>query len=145
VRILISLSLLVSFSTASWAQDPPLIDTELENLAGSYAECAAYYRLVFFALEATGEPETAAAYREFEDNALLISLVLASSGREQDMAVNVTNSRVEMNMQLMKQEVDNRNENISILINKYQLKCKELSENPSELVVKVVSDAAQQR
>ena len=39
------------------------------------------------------------------------------------MAVEVTNSRIEMNLKKMKREIDNRNENISILINKYHFPC----------------------
>jgi hypothetical protein len=131
------------WSAAVSAQEPPTIDSDMENLAGDYAECAAYYRLVFFAMESSNEAETAQAYRELEDNALLLSLALASRGREQDVAVNVTNSRVEMNMQLMKEEIDNRNENISILINKHHFDCKDLSENIPELALQALSEVAQ--
>lgn len=138
LKIITCLSLL---SAHAVSQELPIIDPEAENLAGRYAECAAYYRLVYFALESSDQADTATAYRQLEDNALLYSLLLASKGREQDVAVNVTNSRVEMSMQLMKDEAENRNENISILINKYHFNCKELAENTPELVLQAIKDA----
>ena len=135
---------LITFVAAGvFAQDLPTIDPESENLAGDYAQCAAYYRLVYFAMESSDENEAAMAYRELEDNAMFYSLLLASKSREQDVAVNVTNSRIEMNMNLMKEEADNRNENISVLINKYHFNCKELSENTPELVMQAIKDATQ--
>ena len=117
-------------STIGFSQESQSIDTELESISGQYAECAAYYRLVFYAVDASGEKETASSYRELEDNAMFNSLLLASEGRDQDLAVEVTNSRIEMYLKKMKLEANNRNENISILINKYHFECQELSENP---------------
>lgn len=61
---------------------------------------------------------------------MFYSVLLANEGRSKDLAVGVTNSRIEMYMKRMKQETDNRNENISILINKYHYGCVSLSENP---------------
>lgn len=140
-KLLIITALCSSIGVA--AQELPAIDVQMENLAGDYAECAAYYRLVFFAMETSNETEASKVYRELDDNALLYSLILASNGREQDLAVNVTNSRVEMNMNLMKEEISNRNENISILINKHHFGCKELSENPPELLFQALNEVNQ--
>ena len=117
-------------STIGFSQESQSIDAELENISGQYAECAAYYRFVSYAVDASGEKETASSYRELEDNAMFYSLLLASEGRDQDLAVEVTNSRIEMYLKKMKLEANNRNENISILINKYHFECQELSENP---------------
>ena len=129
-------------SSQSIAQNATEFDPELENQSAMYAECAAYYRLVYFALVESQQEETASAYREMEDNAMFVSLAVASKGRSQDMAVEVTNSRIEMSMKIMKQEIDNRNENISILINKYQFSCQEALSSPSSAVMQVLNSLA---
>jgi len=143
MRTLIASLFFAFISTGAVGQEIPLIDPEYENLSGDYAQCAAYFRLVYFAMESSDENDAAMAYRELEDTAMFYSLLLASKGREQDVAVNVTNSRIEMNMKLMKEEADNRNENISVLINKYHFNCKELSENTPDLVMQAIRDATQ--
>ena len=43
-----------------------------------------------------------------------------------------------MYMKKMKQEANNRNENISILINKYQFGCQEAMKNPPKEIVEVL-------
>ena len=58
------------------------------------------------------------------------------------MAVKVTNSRIDMYMKKMKQESDNRNENISILINKYHFGCEEVMKNPPNEVMEVLRTRA---
>ena len=73
---------------------------------------------------------------------MFVSLAVASKGRSQDMAVEVTISRIEMSMKIMKQEIDNRNENISILINKYQFSCQEALSSPSSAVMQVLNSLA---
>jgi len=120
------------------AQETAEIDTTLEDISGQYAECAAYYRLVYHAMISSNEIETANDYRQLEDTAMFYSLLLANEGRSQDLAVEVTDSRIEMYMKLMKRETDNRNENISILINKYHFGCQDAMENPSSQVVTVL-------
>ena len=61
---------------------------------------------------------------------MLYSLLLANEGRSKDLAVEVTNARIDIYKKKMKQEADHRNENISILINKYHFQCQELMKNP---------------
>jgi len=126
----------------AFAQQVEEIDQEWEDLSGAYAECAAYYRLVFFALESSGETEAAASYREVEDNAMLYALVLASGGRDRDMAVQVTNSRIELSMQQMKDEINNRNENISILINKYNGNCTQIMQQLPEILLEAMVEVS---
>lgn len=140
--------LLITSYSDSWAQETGVtptsaINQEREELSGAYAECAAYYRFVYFALETSGETETAAAYRDLEDNSMLVSLVLANGGRDQDMAIEVTNSRIELYMQQMKEETNNRNENISILINKHNASCMALQQEPSDIVIDALREANQ--
>ena len=126
----------------SFAQETKGIDKNLENISGQYAECAAYYRLAYHAMVSSNEKETANAYRQLEDNAMFYSLLLANEGRSKDLAVAVTNSRIEMYMKMMKKEINNRNENISILINKHHFGCQEAMENPSSQVVEVLTTKA---
>jgi len=63
---------------------------------------------------------------------------LANEGRSKGMALEVTNARIEMYIEKMKQEVNNRNENISILINKYHFGCQEAMENPSSQLTTIL-------
>lgn len=138
----ISFLMVLLFSSLSLAQEQQKINITLENISGMYAECAAYYRLVYFALNMSNKKETANAYRQLEDSAMLLSLLLAKEGRSEDMAAKVTGSRIEINMKQMKQEIDNRNENISILINKYQSNCTEAVTNPPDQVLKILKARA---
>ncbi|OGT70282.1 MAG: hypothetical protein A3H44_01195 [Gammaproteobacteria bacterium RIFCSPLOWO2_02_FULL_57_10] len=141
IRILFAFIFLFCINIA-FAQQVAEIDQEREDLSGAYAECAAYYRLVFFALESSGEAETAASYREVEDNAMLYALVLASGGRDRDMAVQVTNARIELSMQQMKDEINNRNENISILINKYNGNCTQIMQQLPEILLEAMVEVS---
>ena len=136
------LSALITCPLVSFAQEDKGIDKTLENTSGQYAECAAYYELVYHAMNASNEKETADAYKQLEDNAMFYSLLLANEGRSKDLAVKVTNSRIDMYMKKMKQEANNRNENISILINKYHFGCEEAMKNPSSEVLEVLETRA---
>ena len=126
----------------SSAQEGKEIDKHLENISGQYAECAAYYELVYHAMNSSNEKETADAYKQQENNAMFYSLLLANEGRSKDLAVNVTNSRIDMYMKKMKQEANNRNENISILINKYHFGCDEAMKNPPKELLEVLETNA---
>ncbi len=109
---------------------------ELENLAGHYAECSAYFTLAYHAVNNSGGDTTAAeGFSEVSDNAMFYSLLLASENREQDMAINVTHSRIEMYLKLMKREINNDNANFSILMNKHSFPCQDAMNNlPIELL-----------
>ena len=134
------ISIIILFVTPlfSYGQETKGIDKKLENISGKYAECAAYYRLVYHAMNSSNEKETANTYRQLEDTAMFYSLLLANEGRSKDVAVEVTNSRIEMYMKKMKQESNNRNENISILVNKYHFGCQEALEKPSNYVTEII-------
>lgn len=129
---------LITCPVVSFAQVEKGIDKKLENISGQYAECAAYYELIYHAMNGSNEKEAAGAYKQLENNAMFYSLLLANEGRSKDMAVKVTNSRIDMYMKKMKQEADNRNENISILINKYHFGCEEAMKNPPNEVLDVL-------
>lgn len=113
------------------------IQPAAKNAAADFRR-AAYYELVYHAMKSSNDTETANTYREQENTAMFYSLLLAREGRNKDMAVEVTNSRIDMYMKKMKQEADNKNENISILINKYHFGCKELMENPPSQVESIL-------
>ena len=91
------------------------IDPNLENLSGLYAECAAYYTIVYHAVANAGDKETASSYGQLQEQSINASLLLASQGRDLQTAKDVTMSRIEMYTQQMKKETNGRNENISIL------------------------------
>ena len=135
--LLVCLIPLFLYPVLSFAQSKG-IDTNLENVSGQYAECAAYYELAYYALKSSNDPETANAYLQLRDTAMFYSLVLANEGRSKELALEVTNSRIEMYMKKMKQECNNRNENISILINKYHFGCQEIMENPANEVITIL-------
>jgi hypothetical protein len=121
----------LSVSLAGIAQENA-VGTEVENIAAEYATCAAYYRLVYHGAEATNRKDIADRYRQLEDDAMFLSLLLANEGRDGDMAVKVTNARIESSMKAMKNEIGDRNENFAILINKYGEPCVAISTEPPE-------------
>ena len=136
--IFILLLILILSPLSSFGQEKRQIDKNLENISWQYAECAAYYELVFNAMKASNENETANAYSQLENDAMFYSLLLANEGRSKDLAIEVTNARIDIYIQKMKQETDNRNENMSILINKYHFECQELMKNPPTELIEVL-------
>ena len=135
------LVILITSTLIAHAQEQKGIDEHLENLSGQYAECTAYYELVYYAMDSANEMQTANAYKGLANNAMFYSLLLANEGREKDMAVNVTNSRIDMYKKKMKQEINNRNENISLLINNYHYSCEKLMKDPPSEVNKLLKNA----
>ena len=129
--ICISIFILFLNPMFSFGQETKGIDKNLENISGQYAECAAYYTIVYHAMNSSDEKSAANAYSKLQKKAMFYSLLLAAQGRSKELAAQVTNSRIEMYMKKMKQEANNRNENISILINKYHFGCQETLANPS--------------
>jgi len=136
--IFILLLILIFSPLSSFGQENRQIDKNLENIAVQYAECAAYYGLVFKAMKASNENQTANAYSQLENDAMFYSLLLANEGRSKDLAIEVTYARIDIYIQKMKQETDNRNENISILINKYHFECQKLMKNPPTELIEVL-------
>ena len=122
----------------SFSQKTKGNDKNLENISGKYAECAAYYTIVYHALNSSNDKETEKAYGQLQTIAGFYSLLLASEGRSKELAVQVTKSRIEMYMKKMKQEANNDTANISILINKYHFGCHEVLENPSDYVLEIL-------
>ena len=107
-----------------------------DNLAVKYTEAAAYFLIVHQALEQSGEKYAAVSkkYGDSFDLCSMISMLLASQTRDTDMAGKVTLSRIEYSKKEMLKEMGHRNENISILMNKYQDRSFELINNPPKMV-----------
>ena len=112
-----------------------------DNLAVKYAEAAAYFVIVHQALEQSGEKyaEVSKGYGDQYDLCCMISMLLASQTRDPEMAGKVTLSRVEYSKKEMQKEMGHRNENISILMNKYQDSSIELMNNPPEIVNQILA------
>jgi hypothetical protein len=62
---------------------------------------------------------------------------LARQTRDPEMAVKVTLSRVEYSKKEMQKEMGHKNENISILINKYGGSSTELMTNPPKTLIQI--------
>jgi hypothetical protein len=107
-----------------------------DNLAVKYAEAGAYFLIVHQAMEQSGEKyaEVSKGYGDQYDLCCMISMLLASQTRDSEMAGKVTLSRVEYSKKEMLKEMGHRNENISILMNKYQDSSIELVNNPPKIV-----------
>lgn len=132
------------FPLSALAQDASPISMEIEDIADDYATCAAYYRLVYHGVLASNRQDIAAGYRQLEDEAMFYSLLLANEGRDRDMAVQVTNARVELNIKNMLSEINNRNENIAILMHKYGDRCIALSEEPPAIAQGILARRLQE-
>ena len=143
--IYISIFVLFFNPLYSFGQEDTGIDKNLENLSGQYAECAAYYTIVYQAMISSNENESAKAYGQLQETATFYSLLLASQGRSKELAAQVTNSRIEMYIKKMKQEADNRNENISVLINKYHFVCQEAMDNPPNDLPKLIEAMSEKK
>jgi len=128
--IVLSFCLLFVSPILSFGQENQKIDKNLEGIVNQYAECTAYFEWVFQGLEVSDKAETAEGYKKLRDNAMFYSLLLANQGRKKDMAIKVTNSRIEMYKKAMKEEIDNRYENLSILTDKYLPGCLKMLESP---------------
>jgi hypothetical protein len=83
--IFILLLILILSPLSSFGQEKRQIDKNLENISWQYAECAAYYGLVYYAMKASNENETANAYRQLESDAMFYSLLLGNEGRSKDL------------------------------------------------------------
>lgn len=102
-----------------------IADEITDNIATEYAVCAAYFAIAQGGMESTGSHEHAAKYKEASNTAAQFSLFAAQKTRSEEMAMNVTLARFEMNLKAMKAEIGNDYSNISLLINKHSTRCTE--------------------
>lgn len=116
------------------AQEESPVNQSFEEDSGFYAECTSYYELVVDAVESTGEAETAQVYTDLKDTAMLYAFVLALPGRDENMAAEVVNARIELYKKKMMEDIGGRNENLSILINRHGEACLAAVQEPRESV-----------
>ena len=103
------------------------------NVSEEFVICAAFYSICTEAVSRSGDPQTAPRYEEAFDAALYYALTAAKKGRTQEMAEKVTLARLELYMKSMTGEIDNDMGNISVLLNKYLYRCKQVMENPAKV------------
>lgn len=117
----------------------------IENYAADYAVYATYFHILSQATAQSGAKyaETSKTFDAKCDEFLLISLALAEEARTTKMAEAVTLSRFESFKKDMLNEIEYRNENISILMNKYHEDAMKLATNPPLVVVRVLERRAE--
>ena len=118
------------WNTHVFSENLQKTDKNLENIARQYVECAAYYELVSESFKVSGNGEAVNDYLELRDTAKFYSLLLASEGMSQDIAVQLTNSRLKMRKTKLSGEINYKYENISIIIDKYHFDCQKIVQNP---------------
>lgn len=126
-------------AAAMIAQDAK-IPKKIDDLAVRYAEATAYFEIVAEALEKSGKENSKA--KATRDDAMFYSLLLAIEGRTQEFAVKVTHARIEVSKKEMLKEMDYRNENIAIIMNKYGDSSLDLMKNPPKEVLELLEKAA---
>ena len=110
-------------------------DKNLENIARQYAECTAYYELVSESFKVSGNGEAAIRYLELRDTAKFYSILLASEGRSQDIAVQLTNSRIKIRRRVLSGKINYQYENIANIIDEYHFGCQKIAQNlPADLM-----------
>jgi hypothetical protein len=126
MKLHIFLPLFLCLALMTFAQENK-IPEEKNNLSVQYAEAAAYFEIVAEGLSKSGRDAT--KYAAEAQIAMAYALTLASEGRTQDVAVKVTIARIESSKKMMLREMEYRNENITIIENKYADQSFELMKN----------------
>jgi hypothetical protein len=136
--ITLGLVILCVGAQCSIAEEVPNFDeiiNEISNIISEeFVTCSAYYSIASEGIRRAGHLKSAEKSEKISDTALKYALISAKKGRTQEMAEKVTLARLELNMKLMTNEIDNEFTNISILINKYSYRCKEIMENPDKMM-----------
>ena len=104
------------------------------NISEEFVTCAAYFSIASEAIRRSNDPETATKMERARDASLRYALIAAKNGRTAEMAEKVTIARFDLNMKSMTNEIDNDIGNISILMNKYAGRCKEIMESPEKMM-----------
>lgn len=133
------------WNTPVFSENLQKTDKNSENIARQYVECAAYYELVSDSFKVSGNGKAANNYLELRDTAKFHSLLLASEVMSQDIADQLTNSRIKIRRRILSGKINYKYENISILIDKYHLGCQKIVQNPPaelmSILAKEMSDA----
>lgn len=116
-----------------------------DALSAEYAETTAYLELVVEAIKASKEKnfsnfeQTLTNYDNARKQAMSFALLLALEGRDETIAIQVTNARIELEKKRMLKEIGYRNENLAILANKHQEKSEKLLEDPPQKLLEVLA------
>lgn len=135
---------LVAILTGAFAHGTETRSTD--NYAADYAFYATYFHILSEATAQSGEKyaEVSAGFNAKCDEFLLISLTLAQESRSTEMAQKVTLARFESFKKEMLKEIEHRNENISILVNKYNEEAMRLATSPPSAVVRILERRAKE-
>jgi NTP pyrophosphatase (non-canonical NTP hydrolase) len=104
------------------------------NVTDEYATCTAYFSIVSEGLNRSNEFDSAKDYQKVMETSLSYAFVSAQEGRTTEMTGKVVSAKVELNMKSMTEEIGNDIGNISILMNKYGDRCKDIMEDPEKLM-----------
>jgi hypothetical protein len=119
------------------AQTQSLAERVADNVSSEYAACAAYYQIVSVGLERASEAEGAANAYTASETAFQYSYLSAHESRSEEMARNVTRSRLEFYVKSMLEDIAHNMSNISILANNYADRCKLAIEDPEAFMSEV--------
>lgn len=127
---------LFAITTNAYAdkQDTKIAKEVTNNISGEFTECASYFAIGSEALVRSGNTEFADKYKKTMDKALEYALIAAQVGRTAEMAQKVTLARFDIGMKEMLEEIDKDISNISILQNKYAMRCKTIMEQPERMM-----------
>jgi len=135
VLVLAILFMDAHYSSAGEALSAEEITKEISNnISEEYITCSVYYFIASEGLKRSGDLKTAAKSEEAANKSLNFALVAANKGRTQEMAQKVTLARYELTMKSMVNEIDKDVSNMSVLINKYADRCKEIMEKPDKMM-----------
>ncbi len=112
-------------SSFGYAEEITDLDKDVaNNISSEYATCAAYFLVVSAAFFRPGDNEIAARFKKSGNEALVIAIDSAGTGRTAEMAEKVTTARLQSFAKGMMSEIENDWSNISILTNQYAAQCK---------------------
>ena len=131
---------IVLISSTACSQKISEINQDWDTLAISYAECSAYFGLVYSAYIESGEHELSNEFLFLEDDTKFYSQALASNGRDGEQALSLTISRIELFTQQLSNEFNARTEEIPLLTNDYHENCIFLYRNPPEASTEAISE-----
>lgn len=138
MRKFIVLSSLCIYSLSIYAEptSKAIRDEITDNISTEYAECGAYFSVVFGAFEKSGNKEAAEKYKSASDNAMQFALISAQESRSKEMAMKVTLARFQQSIDDMQRMIVHNYSNISLLSSKYSETCIESMANSEELMQK---------
>ncbi len=134
MKILWQVVLIILISTSAYAENDEIKNEIFDNVSHEFVECANYFSIVAQGFRNRGDKTVSEKYDQASDTAVKYAVMAAEKSRTSEMAQKVTLSRFELGLKSMLKEIDNDVSNISILSNKYALRCKDAMENPDTIM-----------